>query len=161
MIWGFPASPRIMRCCRATSTIPMCRDQGIGIMAWSPLAGGYLTGKYTLKTRKDDGKLNEFSFVPIDKAYADPVVVKLDEVARKHGTTPAVVAFAWVAAQPAVSTVLLGLTRVSQLADNLAAAQLSLDEEDFQALAEVSERPPSYPHWYNRMMVDPATAGID
>lgn len=142
------------------ATIPMCRDLGIGIMAWSPLAGGYLTGKYTLENRKGDGKLNQFSFVPIDRNYADQVVVRLDEIAQKHGTTPANVAFAWVAEQQAVSTVLLGVTRVTQLAENLAAAQLQLDQEDLASLTSASAFAPSYPHWYNQMMIDPATVGI-
>jgi len=142
------------------ATIPACQDAGVGLMVWSPLAGGYLSGKYTLESRKDKGKLDEFSFVPIDRAWADKVVHVLDDIAAKHGTTPATVALAWVAGRPAVSTVLLGITRVGQLADNLAAATLELTADDLEALDAVSKPGETYPHWYNRMLADQVTIGI-
>jgi len=140
------------------ATIPACRDAGVGIMAWSPLAGGFLSGKYTIDDRRAAGQLDHFSFIPIDRGYAERVVFTLVDIAAKHDTTPASVALAWLVEQAGVATVLLGVTSVSQFEENLASSSLNLDQADMRLLEEASAPAETYPHWYNRVMADEITA---
>jgi aryl-alcohol dehydrogenase-like predicted oxidoreductase len=141
------------------SAIPHYLDAGIGIMAWSPLAGGFLSGKYTREAPDGGGgRLSRFNFVPFEKEKGYAIVEALKTIARRHDATPANVAMAWLDARPAVSTVLLGISRVEMMAENLKAASITLTPEDQRVLDEVSKIPPPYPDWFNTMMAD-AQAG--
>ncbi len=108
--------------------VPFARDAGIGIMVWSPLAGGFLSGKYT---REDPtgggGRLTGFDFIPFDRERGYDLVEVLRQIAAdKQGVTPAQVALAWLLHQPQVASVLVGASSAAQLDDNLAAADVSL-----------------------------------
>lgn len=136
-------------------TIPLCLDAGIGLMVWSPLARGFLTGKYTPEGPSGAGdRAAHASFVPFDETKANVVVGALRKIAAKHGTSPAAVAMAWLFDRPAVSTVLLGITRLEQMSQNLEAVKVVLTAEDRATLNEVSAIPEPYPTWFNTMLTD-------
>jgi aryl-alcohol dehydrogenase-like predicted oxidoreductase len=134
---------------------PFVQDAGIGVFVWSPLAGGFLTGKYTRENPKGDGgRLNAFDMLPYDKEKGHQIVDRVRTIARAHNATPAQVALAWVLSKPFVSSVLLGANKFSQLEDNLGAADLRLPKEDLLALDEMSAPVPVYPNFFSQRVVD-------
>jgi aryl-alcohol dehydrogenase-like predicted oxidoreductase len=140
-------------------TMPFLADAGIGVMAWSPLAGGYLSGKYSREDPDGSGgRLSRFNFMPLDADKADRVVAVLNDVAKRHDTTAACAALAWVANQRGLASVMLGVSRASMLAANLAAASIVLTEDDLAALDDASKCTVPYPNWYNDIMADSHTA---
>jgi aryl-alcohol dehydrogenase-like predicted oxidoreductase len=123
-------------------------EHGIGVLAWSPLAGGFLTGKYS----RDDpegagGRLATIRLQPLDLERGFAVVDVLHEIAAGRQTTPSAVALAWVAAKPFVSSVLFGVTSMEDLASNLAAVDVLLADEEVSALDDASASPKPYPYW--------------
>lgn len=128
--------------------IPLLKDQKVGLMVWSPLAGGLLTGKFSPDGKgPDDSRRSSFDFPIVDKPRAFACVEAMRPIAAKHGVSVARVALAWLLAQPAVSTVIVGAKTVAQLQDNLAASDVTLDADDLAALDQVSRLPPEYPGW--------------
>jgi aryl-alcohol dehydrogenase-like predicted oxidoreductase len=123
-------------------------DRGIGVVAWSPLAGGFLTGKYT---RQDpdggDGRLAHFRLQPIDRERGYDVVDILNEISTTHRVTPAAVALSWAASKPFISTVVFGATTMDGLLANLEAADLGLLAEEAARLDEASKPVKPYPYW--------------
>lgn len=135
--------------------VPMMQDAGIGLMVWSPLASGFLSGKYTRDNLKDqDNRLSGFDFLPLDKEWGFRVVDKQREIAAEHGASPAQVALAWLLAQPHVTTVLIGASKISQLDDNVQAAGLKLTPENLTALDELTKPTPIYPNWFTKVTQD-------
>ena len=126
--------------------VPLLRAEDMGLMVWSPLAGGLLSGKYT-REGGGEGRRASFDFPPVDKDRAFAVVDVMREVAAQRGCSVAQVALAWLLARPAVSTVIVGAKRPDQLADNLGAVDVELASEDLEALDKVSALPPEYPGW--------------
>ncbi|WUD71164.1 aldo/keto reductase [Streptomyces sp. NBC_00510] len=125
--------------------LPAVRDQGLGLLVYSPLAGGFLSGKFRRGAERDRStRWGKGSNPPVDEARGYDVVDRLDEIAGRHGATVAQVALAWVMQQPGVSSVLVGASRMDQLQGNLAAAGLTLTEDDLAALDEVSRLAPEY-----------------
>src|SRR5262249_33544757 len=99
--------------------VPFVKDAGIGVIVWSPLAGGFLTGKYTRENPKGDGgRLTSFDVLPHDKNKGYELVDRLRTIGERHRATPAQVAIAWVLSKPFVSSVLLGANTSKQLDDN-------------------------------------------
>jgi aryl-alcohol dehydrogenase-like predicted oxidoreductase len=133
--------------------VPLSIDQGLGILVWSPLAGGLLSGKYrrhsspTEQTRQLSGEWHEPPVRDQEKLY-DTIEVMVD-VAGAHGTSAAQVALAWLLAKPAVSTLIIGARTDEQLRDNLGAASLVLAEDELAALDKVSAPELIYPHWHH------------
>jgi aryl-alcohol dehydrogenase-like predicted oxidoreductase len=128
--------------------LPLIRDQHLGLMVWSPLAGGLLTGKFDRDGKgPGDSRRDSFDFPPVDKDRAFDCVDAMRPIAARHGVSIAQVALAWLLAQPAVSTVIIGAKTVAQLTDNIAAARLSLSTEDMALLDAVSRLPSEYPGW--------------
>jgi aryl-alcohol dehydrogenase-like predicted oxidoreductase len=128
--------------------VPMMQDQGVGLMVWSPLAGGLLSGKFGPGSNGPDGaRRTVFDFPPVDRDRAWACVDVMREVAEAHGTSVARVALAWVLAKPFVTSVIIGAKTVEQLEDNLAAADLTLTPEEIAALDAVSALPGEYPGW--------------
>lgn len=128
--------------------IPMMARYGLGLTAWSPLAGGFLSGKYTRDNLTDaDNRLSGFDFIPFDKERGFALVETMRGIADRHGASVAQVAVAWLLAKPAVSSVILGASKMSQLDDNLAATDVALTAEDVAALDKATETAPSYPGW--------------
>jgi aryl-alcohol dehydrogenase-like predicted oxidoreductase len=126
---------------------PMLLSEGVGLMVWSPLAGGYLTGKYSGGGTGDGGRQTELDFPPIDRTRGEPLIEVLQSVAKKHDCNPAQIAIAWLLKRTFVSTVIIGAKRVEQLRENVKAADIVLDDEDMTQLDAVSRLPLEYPGW--------------
>ncbi len=139
--------------------VPFVVDAGIGIVVWSPLASGFLTGRYT---RQDPtggkGRIADFSFLPIDRERGYELVEKLRAIGARHGATPAQMALAWLLAKPYVSTILLGASRLSQLEDNLGAANVELTPEELTELDATTAPAPLYPNWFLTKTLDAPAA---
>ncbi|MDX3094721.1 aldo/keto reductase [Streptomyces sp. ME19-03-3] len=130
---------------RQREILPAVRDQRLGLLVYSPLAGGFLSGKFRRGAERDQStRWGRASNPPVDESRGYDVVDRLDEIAGRHGATVAQVALAWAMQQPGVSSVLVGATRMDQLQNNLAAAALTLAEDDLAALDEVSRLAPEY-----------------
>ena len=128
--------------------VPMMASEGVGLMVWSPLAGGLLSGKYDRDTAGPQGsRRTSFDFPPVDKPRAWPIVDAMRGVAQAHGVSVARVALAYVLAKPWVTTVIIGARNTEQLEDNLAAADLKLTEDELTLLDDVSALAPEYPGW--------------
>jgi aryl-alcohol dehydrogenase-like predicted oxidoreductase len=135
--------------------VPFVRDAGIGVFVWSPLAGGFLTGKYTRENpRGDEGRLTSFDMLPYDKEKGYQLIDRLRSIAAAHGASQAQVAIAWVLSKPFVSSVLLGANKLAQLEDNLGAANLKLRPQDLASLDEFTSPTPTYPTYFNARVVD-------
>ncbi|HUF76170.1 MAG TPA: aldo/keto reductase [Longimicrobiales bacterium] len=133
--------------------IPLVEDQGLGLLVWSPLAGGFLSGKFTRK-KQGEGRRKTFDFPPVDKEKGWDVVDVLLRIAKKRGVSAARVALAWVLANDAVTSVIIGARNLRQLDDNLAAVDLELGDDELKALDEVSRIPPGYPAWMDTLGSD-------
>jgi aryl-alcohol dehydrogenase-like predicted oxidoreductase len=128
--------------------VPLLEDQRTGLLVWSPLAGGLLSGKYTREHQKpEDSRRSAFDFPIVDKERTWRIIDVLQPIAKAHDTSVATVALAWILAKPFVSSVIIGAKRVDQLQQNLSAVELQLSEDEMQKLDEVSALPPEYPGW--------------
>ena len=128
--------------------VPLMRDQQIGLLVWSPLAGGLLSGKFY---REGEGPENArraaFDFPPVDKERAFNVVDVMREIAAAHKVSVAQIALSWLLHQPVVTSVIIGAKNDEQLSDNLSAPEVELSADELSRLAEVSALPPEYPGW--------------
>jgi aryl-alcohol dehydrogenase-like predicted oxidoreductase len=128
--------------------VPMLRSEGLGLMVWSPLAGGLLSGKYRAGAAGEAGSRRaSFDFPPVDRTRADACMAAMEPVARAHDASIARIALAWLLHQPVVTSVIVGAKRPDQLADNIAATQVRLSPEQLQQLDAASALPPEYPGW--------------
>jgi aryl-alcohol dehydrogenase-like predicted oxidoreductase len=128
--------------------VPLLQDQKLGLMVWSPLAGGLLSGKYDAEGKGPDGaRRTSFDFPLVDKARAARCVDAMRPIAQAHGVSVAQVALAWLLAQPVVTTVIIGAKTREQLDDNIASVKVQLTGDDLKRLEEVSALPPEYPGW--------------
>lgn len=128
--------------------VPLMTDQQIGLLVWSPLAGGLMSGKFTRESQgPEDARRSKFDFPPVDKERVFRVVEVMRGIAEVHNTSVARVALAWLLHQPVVTSVIIGAKNNEQLADNLAAPELTLSEDELSRLGEVSELPGEYPGW--------------
>jgi aryl-alcohol dehydrogenase-like predicted oxidoreductase len=127
--------------------IPLLRDQKLGLMVWSPLAGGLLSGKFDRGTSPDGSRRTQFDFPPINKEKAFDIVDLLRPMASAKGVSVAQVALAWLLHQAAVTTVIIGAKRMDQLEDNLAAVDVQLTAEELSAIDGISKLTPEYPGW--------------
>lgn len=129
--------------------IPLLQDQRLGLMVWSPLAGGLLTGKFKNAEDKGppDARRASFDFPVVDRPRVFRCLDAMRPIAVRHGVSVAQVALAWLLAKSVVSSVIIGAKSLEQLKDNLGATRLALSEADIQGLDEVSQLPPEYPGW--------------
>ena len=125
--------------------VPMLRSEGLGLMVWSPLAGGFLSGKYAAGT--NDGRRASFDFPPVALERGDAVIAAMRPIAEAMGVSVAQVALAWLLRQPVVTSVIVGAKRIEQLQDNIRSTEVALSAEDLAALDAVSALPPEYPGW--------------
>ncbi len=127
---------------------PMLRSESVGLMVWSPLAAGLLSGKYTRERDTIAGdRRAAFAFPPVDHVRAFDCLDAMMPIAEARGVSVAQVALAWLLHQKVVSSVIIGAKRLDQLNDNLAAADLELTERELDVLGQVSELPKEYPGW--------------
>lgn len=132
--------------------VPMAADQQMGIMVWSPLAGGYLSGKFDREGKGPDGSRRaQFDFPPINKDKAYEAVEAMREIAAQHDRSVAQIALSWVLHQPGISSVIIGARTPDQLAQNLAASEITLSADELAALDKVSQLAPEYPGWMLQM----------
>jgi aryl-alcohol dehydrogenase-like predicted oxidoreductase len=132
--------------------VPLSLDQGLGILVWSPLAGGFLSGKFRRGQPGPEGTRRSQRGDPgtIDEEKGYDIVDVLEEIAREHDATIAQAALNWVLHKPGVTSVIVGARTEEQLRDNLAAASWEMTEEEVQRLDEVSATPLIYPYWHQR-----------
>jgi aryl-alcohol dehydrogenase-like predicted oxidoreductase len=135
--------------------VPMMRRYGLGLTVWSPLASGFLTGKYTRETLSDpDNRYAGFDILPFDKEHGFRLVEAMRVMASAHGATVAQVAIAWLLAKRAVTSVILGASKAHQLADNLGAVDVALSEAEVAELDAATMPAAVYPNWFIDNLVD-------
>lgn len=134
-------------------TIPLLQDQGLGLLVWSPLAGGFLSGKFT-RDGEGSGRRATFDFPPIDKDKGYDIVEVLSAIASDRGISVAQIALAWVLANKTVTSVIIGARKMEQLEDNLGAVDVELTADELAKLDEVSRLPLHYPAWMDSMGSD-------
>src|SRR4051812_38847921 len=128
--------------------VPMLRSEGLGLMVWSPLAGGFLSGKYSRQRQAEAGSRRlEFDFPPVDKERAYDCIDVMRAIGAARGVSVAQVALAWLLHQPQVTSVIVGAKRAEQLADNIGATRLALGPEDLARIDAASKLHPEYPGW--------------
>ena len=127
--------------------IPLLLDQKTGLMVWSPLAGGLLSGKYDRDGKSDGGRRANFDFPPVNKDKAFDILDVLKPMADEKNTSVAELSLAWLLQQKAVSTVIIGAKKTSQLKDNLKSVDVKFTDEELKKLDEVSKLTPEYPGW--------------
>ncbi|MBD0383547.1 aldo/keto reductase [Paenibacillus sedimenti] len=136
-------------------TVPFAVQNRIGLTVWSPLAGGFLSGKYTKENWNDDqNRLSGFDFLPHDKEWGFNILDTVREIAGVYGATPAQVSLAWLLAQPHISSVLVGSSKLAQLEDNLSAVELQLSAGDIARLDEITRPVSLYPNWFTAKTTD-------
>lgn len=125
---------------------PMMRSEGVGLMVWSPLAGGFLSGKFS-RDGSGEGRRETSDFPPVDKARAFDIIDAMRPIAAAHGASVAQIAIAWLLHQRVVSSVIVGVRRADQLTDNIAASDIELSAAELATLDEISKVAPGYPGW--------------
>ena len=142
--------------------VPLLEAEKTGLLVWSPLAGGLLSGKFSRENQKpEDSRRSAFDFPVVDKERAWRILDVIAPIAQAHGCSAARVSLAWLLAKPVVTSVIIGAKRLDQLRDNLAASDLQLTDDELKQLDAISELPPEYPGWMlpfqgaNRLKVVP------
>jgi aryl-alcohol dehydrogenase-like predicted oxidoreductase len=146
--------------------VPMLQSEDVGLLVWSPLAGGLLSGKY--RNEGNEGRRASFDFPPVDGERADAVIDAMAPIAEAKGVSIAQVALAWLLHQPVVTSVIIGAKRSDQLDDNIAATKVVLDAAELETLGKVSALPAEYPGWmldrmggFRRQQLDPGPRGAE
>ena len=128
--------------------VPLLKSEQVGLLVWSPLAGGLLSGKYSRDDEKSgDGRRASFDFPPVDRERAYACIDAMKPIAEARGVSIAQIALAWLLHRKVVSSVIIGAKKIEQLEDNLKATEIDLTSEEMDALDKVSELPREYPGW--------------
>jgi Predicted oxidoreductases (related to aryl-alcohol dehydrogenases) len=128
--------------------VPLALSEGLALMPWSPLAGGFMSGKFTRHNEvAGDSRRDTFDFPPVNKAKAYDIIDILLSIGANHQVSAAQVALAYILNKPAVTSIIIGAKKHEQLLDNIAATQLKLTEDEIQQLDAVSALAPEYPGW--------------
>jgi aryl-alcohol dehydrogenase-like predicted oxidoreductase len=128
--------------------VPMLQATKTGLLVWSPLAGGLLSGKFSRTNQKpENSRRSEFDFPIVDKERTWKILEVMAPIAKAHNCSPARISLAWLLAKPVVTSVIIGAKRIEQLKDNIAAIDVKLTPEQMKQLDEVSALPPEYPGW--------------
>lgn len=128
--------------------VPMLMDQKVGLLVWSPLAGGFLSGKFTRGgVSEEDTRRSKFGFPPVNLEKAYGIIEAMEGIAKEKNATVAQIALAWLLHQPSVTSVIIGAKKAEQLKDNLAAVDVKLGAPDLEKLDKLSALAPEYPGW--------------
>jgi len=128
--------------------VPLLLDQKVGLLVWSPLAGGFLSGKFRRDSKPSEGtRRTSFDFPPVDKERGYDIVDVLDPMARAKGASIAQLALAWLLHRPVVTSVIIGANKMEQLDDNLKSVDVKFTADELKKLDEVSRLPMEYPGW--------------
>ena len=135
--------------------IPLAQDQQLAVLPWSPLAGGFLSGKFTRNGETDPtARRVTFDFPPVNRVLGYDIIDVMREVADAHDVSVAQIALAWLLAQAAVTSVIIGAKRLDQLDDNLGSVEVTLTGDELERLNAVSALPVEYPTWMQAMQTD-------
>jgi aryl-alcohol dehydrogenase-like predicted oxidoreductase len=128
--------------------VPLAEDQELGIMPWSPLAGGFLSGKFSREQAKaGNARRDEFDFPPIDKEKTYNILDVISGIGKQHGVSTAQIALAWVRQQPGITSTIIGAKSLDQLNDNLKSTEVVLTDDDLTKIEAVSALSKEYPGW--------------
>ncbi len=128
--------------------LPLAESENLAVLPWSPLAGGFLSGKYTRNNPKaGNARRDEFDFPPLNREKAYDIIDVITEIGKRHGTSPAQVALAWVRQQPGVTSTIIGAKNTDQLTDNIKSTELILTTDDLAKIDAVSALTKEYPGW--------------
>ncbi|WP_419757248.1 aldo/keto reductase [Acidisoma sp.] len=144
--------------------VPISLDQGLGILVWSPLAGGLLSGKYRRGQTPEEGGRDFAGWKepPIrDEARLYDIIELLVKIGEEHGTSAAEVALAWLLRRPAVASIVIGATNEAQLQTNLKSVELSLTDDDMERLNSASKLPLLYPYWHQALTASDRLGAVD
>ena len=135
--------------------VPFMQHAGVGMTVWSPLAGGFLSGKYTRENLKDpENRLSGFDLLPFDKEFGFKVVDVLRNIANEHQASVAQIALAWLLSKPVVAAIIVGASKMHQLEDNLKSVSIKLSATQIQQLDDITKPVNVYPHWFNQQLID-------
>ena len=135
--------------------VPFAEDAGLGILVWSPLASGFLTGKYAKGSLlPEDARRKKFQFPPVDLELGYKAIELLRKIATERGASIAQVAIAWILSKSFISSILVGANKMSHLEDNLQAIDMHLDSGELRELDELTAPQPTYPGWMQGMSWD-------
>jgi len=135
--------------------VPFLQYHGLSMTVWSPLAGGFLSGKYTRESLKSsENRLSGFDLLPYDKEFGFKLVEKLRGIAQQHKASVAQAALAWLLSKPVVASIIVGATKEQQLEDNLKAVDVKLASAELADLDAMTAPAPLYPNWFNAMTTD-------
>ena len=128
--------------------LPLAEAENLGMMPWSPLAGGFLGGRYTRDNEKVEGsRRTSFDFPPINKEKTYDIIDVITEVGKQYDASPAAIALAWVRLQKGVTSTIIGAKTIEQLNDNITSTEIVLSADDLKKIDEVSALPKEYPGW--------------
>jgi aryl-alcohol dehydrogenase-like predicted oxidoreductase len=128
--------------------VPLLESEKVGLLVWSPLAGGLLSGKFSRSNQKPaNSRRTEYDFPLVDKERTWKILDVMAPIGKAHGCSPARLSLAWLLAKPVVTSAIIGAKRLEQLQDNLAAIELTLTQDELRQLDEVSTLPLEYPGW--------------
>jgi aryl-alcohol dehydrogenase-like predicted oxidoreductase len=128
--------------------VPLLEAEKTGLLVWSPLAGGLLSGKFSRENQKpEDSRRSNFDFPLVDKERTWNILDVIAPIAKAHNCSAARISLAWLLAKPVVTSIIIGAKRVDQLEDNIAATDLQLTPDELKQLDAVSALPPEYPGW--------------
>jgi aryl-alcohol dehydrogenase-like predicted oxidoreductase len=128
--------------------VPLMEAEKTGLLVWSPLAGGLLSGKFSRENQKPQGsRRSEFDFPLVDKERTWKILEAMAPIAQNHNCSVARISLAWLLAKPVVTSVIIGARNVQQLNDNLASVDVTLSDNEMRLLDDVSALPPEYPGW--------------
>lgn len=141
--------------------VPLLKDQNVGMMIWSPLSGGLMTGKYKRNAEKEGGRLSKFPFPPFHEERAYDILDVLEPMSIAKNVSISQLAVAWLLHQNVVTSVIIGATKLHQLEDNLKSVDVIFNEEELKQLDEVSNLPPEYPGNVIEAMTSDRSSGED
>ena len=133
-------------------TIPLLEAQGLGLLVWSPLAGGFLSGKFSRDGDVDaDARRATFKFPPVDEPQGFDIIDTIRHIAAAHEVSVAQIALAWLLHKEAVTSVIIGAKRIEQLEDNLASIDVTLTDQEVKQLDDISALRVEYPQWMDSL----------
>ncbi|ADQ15996.1 aldo/keto reductase [Leadbetterella byssophila DSM 17132] len=127
--------------------VPLAQDHNLAIFPWSPLAGGFLSGKFTRNQSSEGSRRANFDFPPVNKEKAYDLVDVMKEIGQQYDATVAQVALAWVRQQPGITSTIIGAKSINQLKDNIQSVTINLSAEDLKKIDAISPLPLQYPGW--------------
>ena len=125
----------------------MALDQHLAVMPWSPLAGGFMSGKYTREQDKAGGRRDSFDFPPVNKDKAYDIIDVMEAIGKAHNVSVAEVALAWVRQQKGVTSTIIGAKTIEQLNANIKSTELVMSADELKQLDDVSALSKEYPGW--------------